>query len=271
MLGEMHPMRSGNAVKLAFIASILVMTFLPMNTGVASQGEREEQSPGSQEAVIFEEGIGGFDEFGRPVVFRLTFEPTAGIGPEDLPTPFVAYVESGTFRYRASSGETSELAPGANVTVALGDDYSFRSLESFDEATLLVLALPGSCRVYLDNACMPHFLPYDYLCSVPCRPDVTNTPLFLDQDLRSRLWTVRFSVSRMVFPAKQPVESLDAGGASDLIRLYVRVEAGSIVTTNGDVYTAGDEFVAETDDVLLVGESGVELIVLRAGAPLNSD
>ncbi len=246
------------------------MSLLHVNPGVAAQSDGEPEILSYEENVIIPEETSSLDEFGRPPFFRLSFERTAGVGPEDLPTPFTAYVESGTITYRNSLGETTELVAGTSVAVGSGDEYSLRNMDILNRATLLVLPLPGSCLVYADYACMPHFLPYEQLCTDRCRPDITNTLLFEHQDARNRLLFARFSATRLLIPAKKIVESLDSGGESELIRLYVRVEVGSIVTINGETYAAGDEFVALSDDAIVVGESGAELIVLRVAASIES-
>jgi len=265
-------MRHSKAPVLLMLVVMFVMSSLHPNTGLGAQSEDETAITSYAENVIIPEVTSSLDENGRPPFFRLTFQATAGIGPEDLPTPFTAYIESGAFTYRDSSGAWSELTPGTAIMVGTGEDFSVRNADRFARATLLVLALPGSCMKYVEaSACMPFFLPYDHLCDNPCRPDVSNTLLYSDQDVRNRLLTARFTVTRMLVPAKQVVESLDLGGESDLIRLYVRVEAGSVVTINGDIYASGDEFVVEPDDVILVGEMGADLMVLRLAASLDPD
>jgi len=247
------------------------MFFLQSSVGTAAQDDDSAEIVKYEESLIIPEVTGNLDEFGRAPFFRLTFQPTAGIGPEDLPTPFSAYVESGSFTYRSASGTWSELNRGIGISVGSGEDFGLRNADRFDEATLLVLALPGSCLRFADVGCMPYFLPYDSLCDGPCRPDVSNTLLFPSQDPKNRLLIGRVSVISMAIPAGTTIESLDMGGVSEVVRLNVRIESGSLVDDNGNAYGAGDEFTAQPGDRVLIGDSGAKLIVLRFAEVIESE
>ncbi len=252
---------------LVFVAIILIASGSAGGTHVAAQDDAEEPILVYEELALIPEVTSSTDEFGRAPFFRLTFEALAGIGPEDLSPPFVGYVESGVITFQHASRSIEELGVGSRVEIATADDFSLRNLQDFGRATMLILAQPGSCRVYADNACMPLFLPYDFLCDAPCRPDVTNTLLFERQFVMDRLWVLNMSVALLRMPANHIAESVDFGGEGSVKRLQVRVMTGSLVTNNGDAFTAGDEFDADADDVIIAGDEGTEILVLRISNP----
>lgn len=262
-------MRTLKTLSFMRLCAVLIVTFMPGRILAIQQGDVAEPILSYEETVIVPELDGSTDEWGRAPFFRLTFQSTAGIGPEDLSPPFFGFVELGTFAWRDAYGNEVELTSGNSVEIGVGEDFSLRNLQPFEEATLLVLALPGSCRMFSEHACTPPFLPYDFMCDAPCRPDVTNTLIFKHQSVVDRLWALPMSVYELRLPAGHIAETIDPGGETGLMRLQVRVETGTLVTNNGDVYVAGDEFTADADDILIAGDSGATLIVLRIGEPLE--
>lgn len=214
-------------------------------------------------APLLSDVAGMLDGYGRPTIFRLTFQPIAGVGPEDLPTPFIAYVESGSFVHRDSSGTYADVEVGTIITTERGDDYAIRN-PTLSRGTLLVVSLPGSCYLSADWACEPVFLPYDFLCDTPCRPDITNTLLFNHQDTKLRYMPVLYTLQQTTLGFGETYTPVDLGGDGQTIYLLGRVDVGTVQTSTGEVYTAGQQFTVSPGQTLVsTGLEDAKLFVLR--------
>lgn len=206
---------------------------------------------------------GMLDGYGRPTIFRLTFGSTAGVGPEDLPTPFIAYVESGSFVHRDPSGTYTDVEVGTFITTERGDDYAIRN-PTLNRATLLVVSLPGSCYLSADLACDLVFLPYDFLCDTPCRPDITNTLLFNHQDTMLRYMHVLYTLQHTTVVSGEEYTPVDPGGDGQTIYLLGRVDVGAVQTSTGEIYAAGQQFTVSPGQTLVsTGSEDAELFLLR--------
>lgn len=208
----------------------------------------------------------GLDGYGRPTIFRLTIQPFAGIGPEDLLPPFTAYVEAGAFVYRNPSGDYTDLKAGDFVSVVSGDDYAIRNqLITGERPTLIVMLQSGSCWQSPDWTCEPQYLPYDILCEdAPCRKDIRNTLLFNQQKTVWRLMDVIYSLQYVTLGDSEPYTPVDPGGDGETIQMMVGVDVGTVQTSTGESYSAGDSFIVDSDQTVLEsGSEGAELFLLR--------
>ena len=220
-------------------------------------------STGDGAVTLLSNVAGMLDGFGRPTFFRLTFQSAAGVGPEDLPSPFIAYVESGSFVYRDPASTYTDVEVGAFITTSLGDDYAIRT-PTLKRGTLLVVSLPGSCYQAPDFACDLRFLPYDFLCDTPCRPDITNTLLFNHQDLKLRYMNVSYTFQYTMMVSGEEYTPVDPGGDGETIYMLGRVDVGTVQSSTGEVYNAGQTFIVSPDQGLMsIGPEDAMLFVLR--------
>lgn len=249
---------------------LVVMVFLvlwPVAVAAAPELTREVSVVAAESDVVtlFSDVESSLDEFGRPTVFRLAFQYFAGIGPEDLTPPFSAYVEAGSLVYRDSQGDYIDIDVGDIVDVEMGDDYAIRSqVLSGARPSVVIVAQPGSCGRFPEAACAPHYLPYDFLCDKPCRPDITNTLLFNHQNTMLRLMDVTYTLQRVALSSGEEFTPVDPGGDGETIYLLMRVDVGTVQISTGESYTAGEAFVVESGQTLIVtGAEDAELFLLR--------
>ena len=177
------------------------------------------------------------DEFGRVPLLRTTFAPgaelpsTFDIPEQDEPIPFfqedlLILVEGSTFSV-TTGGETVTVEEGQQIELAATTASPGLSVRNDGEAegSLLVLRTVTEFE--------GRFPLNDHLLNQVAPKGIEFEQFFKRQDLVSRLLKVRLSLDRVTLSPGDELDSLDFGGTTGTLFVYLRMEAGAITGPEG--------------------------------------
>ena len=216
------------------------------------------------------------DEFGRVPLLRITFAPgaelpsTFEIPEQDDPIPYfqeglLILVEGSTFSV-TTGGETVTVEEGQQIELAATTASPGLSVRNDGEAegSLLVLRTVTEFE--------GRFPLNDYLLNQVAPKGIEFEQFFKRQDLVSRLLKVRLSLDRVTLSPGDELDSLDFGGTTGTLFVYLRMEAGAITgpegTTEAEPLTPDSEVefglgVASESAVRAVGTEPAVFLVGR--------